>query len=345
MAQHRPPKSDHVESGLVQRVRKSLRQLSVPAVPYVLLACSGGKDSVALASILAELQRLKLLTFSIAHINHGQHDQAELAANAVSEIGVMLNVPVSIHRLQQHEIDVHKGVGLEEAMRRERYVALAKIAAEQQARCIALAHHQTDQAETILLHLMRGAGMAGLTGMRTWEQRRVPWWSQSAVGYNIALWRPLLGEASPDVAVAAMNSGLPVVEDPTNTDLSYRRNAVRHQLLPVLEGLAEGATAAIARSAEIVAGDVDLLEELTEQSLANCLEDSALDRATLMLLPRGMQRRVIRAWILGKLPHLELSAERIDAVIDSVERNRGGSVVQIGSGYSVALGAGRLTID
>lgn len=124
MTQKRAPESDQRESGIVQRFRNSLRHGSVPT-PHVLLACSGGKDSVALAAILAELRRLELLTFSIAHIHHGQHDRADEAAQAVKDIGSTLDVDVSAHFLAQSDIDSHQGVGLEEALRRERYLRTA----------------------------------------------------------------------------------------------------------------------------------------------------------------------------------------------------------------------------
>lgn len=344
MAQNRPSKSDRRESGIVQRMRKSVRQLPVDS-PHVLLACSGGKDSVALAWLLDELHRLGLLSFSIAHIHHGQHDRADLAADAVREIGQLIGVPVSVVHLDHAAIDSHTGVGLEEAMRRERYLALAVVARQENADCIALAHHQTDQAETMLLHLMRGAGVDGLAGMREWESRHIPWWDVEADQIETGLWRPLIGEPEKDVADIAAASGFPVVEDPTNADPAYRRNAVRHQLLPVLEKIAEGSTAAIARSAEVIAADADLLGQITEQSLVECGDGDALSRASLSLLSEAMQSRVLRLWVLRRLPMLDLSADRVLAVVDLVARNRGGSVVEIGSGHRVSLRDGKLSID
>lgn len=344
MNRHPASKPDQRESGIVQRMRKSVRDLPVEH-PHVLLACSGGKDSVALAWILAELRRLEMLTFSIAHIHHGQHNRADHAADAVREVGKILGVAVTVQRLNQSEIDAHVGVGLEEAMRRERYLALANIAAEHKADCIALAHHQTDQAETILLHLMRGAGVNGLAGMQQWETRQVPWWDHASDQDEVGLWRPLISESAEVVSEIARTSGLPVVEDPTNIDPAYRRNAIRHQVLPVLENIAEGSTAAIARSAEIISADADLLAHLTHRSLLDCLDGVRLSRSGLINLSSAMQRRVIRAWVRRLLPHLELSADRVHAISDAVERNRGGAKVQIGGGHTVTLRDGLLSID
>lgn len=344
MAQNRPPKSDHRESGLMQRMRNSVRVRGVPE-PHVLLACSGGKDSVALAWILAELRRLNLLTFSIAHIHHGQHDRAESAAEAVLEIGVRLDAPVSIHRLKADDIESHKGVGLEEAMRRERYLTLAGIANESDAECIALAHHQIDQAETILLHLMRGTGLDGLVGMREWERRTIPWWVETGPHVDIDIWRPLITEAAADVAGIASESCLPIVEDPTNIDTAWRRNAIRHQLLPVLESIAEGSTAAIARSANLVSEDFDLLESVTANALTRCQVKKQLSRAELVQLHPALQARIARRWLLDQLPTLDLSADRVNAVVNLARRNRGGALVEIGSGHHVTLKNGLLSLD
>lgn len=328
----------------MQRMRKSVRELPTQA-PHVLLACSGGKDSVALAWALAELRRLDLLTFSIAHIHHGQHDRADVAANAVREIGDTLGVDVDVHRLVQSGIDAHGGVGLEEAMRRERYLALARIAAEQAADCLSLAHHQTDQAETILLHLMRGAGIDGLAGMRAWEVRTIPWWADTDEATEIGLWRPFIRESADDVAEMAISSGLPVVEDPTNIDSAYRRNAIRHRVLPVLEEIAEGSTAAIARSAQVIAGDASLVDQVTQEALERCREGEGLSRKSLMELPGPLRVRVARAWVLKQAGVIELSAHRTQAIIELAERNRGGAVVEIGSGHAVSLRNGLLQID
>lgn len=344
MNRNRAGKSDRRESGIVQRLRKSVRDLPMQ-MPHVLLACSGGKDSVALAYLLAEMQRLNVLQFSLAHIHHGQHKRADHAANAVREIGRLLDVPVEIAQLEQIHIDAHVGVGLEESMRRERYLALTRIAKDVNADCIALAHHQTDQAETILLHLMRGAGVDGLAGMRIWEVRHVPWWKPNDSGQDIGIWRPLITESAELIADISIQSELPIVEDPTNIDPAYRRNAIRHQLLPVLESIAGGSTAAIARSAKTVAADAELLGLLTDQAFHGVIEEEGLSRNRLVALPAGMQERVIRAWVLRRHPQLELTADRVEALVNSAERNRGGSVVQLGDGLSVTLRDGMLTMD
>lgn len=344
MDQNRAGNPDHRESGIVQRVRRSLRSLPVEH-PHVLMACSGGKDSVALAWVLAGLRRLDLLTLSIAHIHHGQHDKADAAVEAVLAIGRALDVRVIVSRLDPSHIAAHAGVGLEEAMRRERYLALAGIANELGADALTLAHHQSDQAETVLLHLLRGSGLNGMAGMREWEARGIPWWTETAPATTIGLWRPFISEPADEVAAIALASGLPVLEDPTNTDMAFRRNAIRHQLLPVIEALSPGSTAAVARAADLIAADADLLRDLTDHHLEACVTEGGLERDGIVQLPLALQRRVVRAWLEGEVPHGEFSLDRISAVLELAQRNRGGARVQIGGHHSVVLRGGYLKLD
>lgn len=328
----------------MQRVRKSVRVLPFKR-PHVLLACSAGKDSVALASILGEMQRLELVTLSIAHIHHGQHHCADAAAEAVQSIAKTLGTQALIHHLEKSAIEAHTGVGLEEALRRERYLALAQIASSLGADCIALAHHEADQAETILLHLMRGSGLDGLAGMREWELRQIPWWKSDVTPSRIGIWRPILREKAQDIETLARQSGLPIVEDPTNVDTAYRRNAIRHELLPVLERISPGSIAAIARTAGLLAGDAEYLHDQSNAELDKLTEDGTLNRRQLMNLPEPMQRRVVRAWITRSQPDIELSLERIDGVLLIAANNRGGAQVELGAQVTIRLSQGRLELN
>ncbi len=343
MTPHHRRTAESRESGLVQRVRASLRIVPVNK-PHILLACSGGRDSVALAWVLGELLRLDLIGLSIAHVHHGQHNLADAAADAVRQIGATLDVPVDVRHLSRQQIASHRGVGLEEALRRERYVELARVARERSTDALALAHHQSDQAETLLLHLIRGSGLSGLAGMREWETRRIPWWTTSESVGEMGLWRPFIQEPADEVTAVAAASGLPVVEDPTNRDTAFRRNAIRHQLLPVIEAIAPGSTASVARTAHLVAPDADLLDELTSRHLGACREGNRLVRHDVVALPLSLQRRVVRAWLESLVPEGEFTINRISAVLDIAHRNRGGASVEVGAGSIVVLRDGYLVL-
>jgi tRNA(Ile)-lysidine synthase len=254
-------------------------------------------------------------------------------------------VPVTVRYLEPAKIAAHAGVGLEEAMRRERYRALAGIANETGADALALAHHQTDQAETVLLHLLRGSGLDGLTGMNEWEMRLIPWWTNAEPAMQVGIWRPFIQEPVAGVAAVALASDYPVVEDPTNIDTAYRRNAIRHHLLPVIESISPGSTAAVARAAHLLAADADLLDDLAASHFDSCRDGDRLLRRDVVKLPVGLQRRVVRAWLDHLVPNEEFSFERTAAVLEMAHRNRGGARVEVGAGIDVVLLDSYLVMD
>lgn len=332
------------ENGIVQRTR--LRCRSLDAVPgHVLIGCSAGKDSVALTACLAELARSGTFQVTVAHINHSQHDMADTAAEAVRQIGRQLDLDVRTVTLNDLAIRAHRGVGLEEALRRERYLALAAIATDVGADTLALAHHQQDQAETVLMHLIRGAGIDGLTGMREWELRAIPWWDGTSAHTEIALWRPFLEESLSTIVDCAERSGLPVVEDPTNLDTSWRRNAIRHEVVPVLERLAPGSIGAIARSARILQTDAAVIQSLVAQALASCTEEQDLLQSRLVSLQPELQGKVVLAWLRENGIMSDVSADRVGAIVNLARTNRGGAKIQVGGMISVHLLAGRLRLE
>ncbi len=331
------------EAGIVQRVR---RRLKVPDSPphHVLVACSGGADSVVLAWMLAELGGLGLIRLTLGHVHHHQNDHGDAAAAAVREIGERLSIDVRIAHLNQSDIDRHEGVGTEEAMRRARYLALARIAAEVGADTIALAHHQQDQAETVLLHLIRGSGLDGLTGMREHDERVIPWWNDDHEPMTIRLWRPFLTESAKSVKELAVTTGLPIVEDASNADPRYRRNAIRHQVLPLLEEIAAGSTAAIARSATVLQNDQVVISRAIEHAAMTCIEGESLDRKAVYDLPPEYQPGVVRYWLQRRGLANDLAQERIDAIVHLAVRNRGGSRIELTAGWSVHLNDGYLSV-
>ena len=163
---------------------------------------------------------------------------------------------------------VHSGVGVEEAARRERYRCLFAVAAGCGARAVATAHHRGDQAETVLLHLLRGPGC---TGRREWPSARSRRFPIPVLPRDISLenqkttawlWRPLLNEPREVIEAYVAKLGLAPVEDPSNSDTALRRNALRHEVLPVLEMYFPGAATALARYAALAADDDRALQAL-----------------------------------------------------------------------------------
>ena len=313
------------------------------STPHILIGCSGGRDSVALAWVLAALARTGAATASIVHVDHKQRSSSALAAEGTQKIAAMLGLPFHLMSLESDALAEHVGVGPEEALRRERYRAMARIARETQSDALAVAHHERDQAETVLLHLVRGSGLHGATGMREWSTLDVPWWPSDDYSRALTVWRPFLRERWDTIEEIAVGSRLPIHFDDSNEQRRYRRNAVRHDVLPLLEGIASGAVGNIARFAELAGEDDDLLDAMAGDRL-KVQPDGDLHRRAIVDQPRAIQRRVVQQWLDQRGFDGELTTNRIDAVCGLAERNRSGALVEMGDGWIVMLEQGVLAL-
>ncbi|ADU50258.1 tRNA(Ile)-lysidine synthetase [Thermaerobacter marianensis DSM 12885] len=214
----------------------------------VLVAVSGGRDSTVLLDLLHRLQeRLGLAALGVAHVDHGLRPGSADDARWVAEQAAARGLPFLLRR-----VCVERGRrSLEDAARAARYRALREMAGEFGAHRVALAHHAGDQAETVLMRLVAGAGVRGLAGMRP---RRGPFV------------RPLLAVTPARLAAYAAARGLTWRDDPTNRDLRILRNRVRHRLLPLLEAEFNLRTVeTLARVATLLAAEADLLDRRTRR--------------------------------------------------------------------------------
>jgi len=270
---------------LVAAVDRGLRLSSVPpAGQAVVVGLSGGADSVALLDALALLAGRRGFRVVAAHLDHalrkGSAEDAAFCRSLCQRLGVPFHTAVADVSARARR---ERG-GLEQAARRERYAFLHRVREETGAGAIAVGHTRDDQAETLLMRLLRGAGATGLGGMRP------------RVGDVI---RPLLGVSRDEVLAYLRDRGLGWREDPTNTDLRYLRNRVRHELLPYLEArfnpaLREG----LARTAALLAdeavhlrGEADgLLDRIARTEGATVV----LDPSALAGAPPSVARMVVR---------------------------------------------------
>lgn len=204
----------------------------------VLIACSGGPDSVALAAILSALSDAMQLHLIVAHVNHGVRASAWQDEAVVMRVAATLGLPFKVAGLQLARSD-------EASMREARYEALARLAREARCTAVATGHNAGDQTETVLLALFRGTGLDGLAGM---PPRR-------PLAEGVDLVRPLLRLERRDLRAYVHASGLPYAVDPTNENRELRRNAVR-AALGALRPLFPGLDAAVARAAEVVGSEV-----------------------------------------------------------------------------------------
>ena len=344
------PHSAHQQPfvGLEQRLLARARALACPAGSEILVGFSGGADSLALAAGLARIADKAGLQPRLAHVDHALRDISHEEQQQARRQAMTLNLPFHALRVGGHCRERHPGVGLEEAARRERYLALAGLVAERGAPLLALAHHATDQAETILLHLLRGAGLGGAAGMAERSTLPVPWWESPAARSpaQIEIWRPLLAESRHAVrhyAATLAPLGLSPIADPSNDDLTLRRNALRQRALPLLEQIAPGATAALARYGRLVVEDEAYLNAvaLAELRLSG-VPDDELAVAALARQPLALRRRIVRAWLRQRTGLPAISADRTEAVLGLVAAGEGGRRIEVGEGWVVTVRGGRI---
>ncbi len=206
---------------------------------HVLVACSGGPDSVALAAAMHAVARRDRLTIRAAFVNHGLRASAWQDECIVLQLAAQLEMPLDLVALQPNGWN-------EERLRTARYDALIEVAKRRACTVVATGHHAEDQSETVLLALLRGTGPAGLGGMRG-RRRLAP---------SLDLARPLLVIASEALRAYCHAQALPYAVDPSNADASLRRNAVR-EALNTLRPLFPGLDSAVARAAELVSEERD----------------------------------------------------------------------------------------
>ncbi|PYQ14806.1 MAG: tRNA lysidine(34) synthetase TilS [Acidobacteria bacterium] len=270
---------------LSTRVARALSGPGAPCAGQTLVAgLSGGPDSVALLDALAALGLRRGFRVVAAHLDHGLRPSAKDDAAFCRELCQRLGVPLRVGSADVAGRAARDGAGLEEAARKERYAFLRRVGEEEGAAAIVVAHTRDDQAETLLLRLLRGAGRRGLAAMRERSGR---------------LRRPLLSVARSEVMDHLRARGLPWREDPTNADPSFVRNRVRAELLPYLESrFNPAARETLARAAAVLAEEDDLLAELAGALWARLArregEAVLLSRDELRRAPRALGRRVVR---------------------------------------------------
>jgi tRNA(Ile)-lysidine synthase len=274
-------------------VRRAVRELLASTVgdgELVLVALSGGPDSLALAAATAfEAPRGGLRAGAII-VDHGlQAGSAEVALAAAEQARALGLDPVDIRRVEVLAAD-----GPEADARSARYAALERAHAEHGAAAVLLGHTLDDQAETVLLGLTRGAGATSLAGM------------SAVTGFYL---RPLLGIRRSETVAACVDQGLTAWSDPHNNDRSYTRVRIRTEVMPVLESqLGPGVAEALARTADQLRGDAAVLDSLARDALPTVLlptpgdqqsSQVALDAGSLGDMPAAIHNRLIRLTALS----------------------------------------------
>lgn len=258
--------------------------------PSIAVALSGGLDSCVLLHLAVLHARNAGGSVCALHVHHGLSPNADAWRAHCAAYAATLGVP-----FDTRAVDVVKGKsGLEAAARKGRYAALGDMCREAGASLLLTAHHLDDQAETVLLQLLRGSGPAGLAGMDAANH------APTLLGDDrLLIARPLLGVARADLEAYARAHGLAWVEDESNADPRYTRNALRHGVMPALESAFPGFQQRVARAARHARAARGLLEELAAQDLALCLdtEQDALLLERLRALSADRIDNLLRHWM------------------------------------------------
>lgn len=262
---------------MLNTVARVLAQAGVGAGDRLCCALSGGVDSVVLLHVLHALRAQHGFELVAAHVHHGLSPHADAWADGCAVRCAALSIPFWLFHV---EVRRDAPEGLEAAAREARHAALAAVACD----WLAFGHHQDDQAETLLLRLLRGTGVHGAAAMRAVEV--------GGAGRPGRL-RPLLGVRRAAIETWAQAQGLQWVEDESNADLRFTRNDLRHRLLPAAEQRFPAAVPALARAAEHFREADDLLDALAAIDAAAC-GGVALQRETLLALDDARIANLLR---------------------------------------------------
>jgi len=252
----------------------------IPRGSSILLGLSGGLDSVVLLHLLYQLSLRFTWRLGAMHVHHGISRQADDWAAFCGDLCALYGVPLQIQRV---DIKPLRSLGIEAAARKLRHDALS----QQKVDYLALAHHQDDQAETLLLQLLRGSGVRGASAMPLVRHR---------AGAPVLL-RPLLEVPRSRLFDYACQHALQWVEDESNADEAYPRNFLRHRILPLLEQRFPACRKTLARSARLFAEAAGLLDELARQDARGAVADHRLDVSQLRALETARGKNLLRYFL------------------------------------------------
>lgn len=271
----------------------------------ILMAVSGGQDSVCLAKLMLDLQPKWQWQLAIAHCDHQWRKDSEANANHVRLLASTWNLPYFQQTTDQP-------LTSEASARTWRYSSLMTLAHDHNYQIVVTGHTASDRAETLIYNLVRGSGSDGLQAI-TWQR---------PLSDGVMLVRPLLEVTRTQTADFCQRFTLPLWEDSTNHEMKYARNRIRHEVLPYLRRhLNPGVETALAQTAEILQAEVDFLEQeassLYQQVISQEATPLEFNRRILQTASLALKRRVIRQMLLQTLPNAP-TFEHIEKLINLI---------------------------
>ncbi len=293
----------------------------------VLVAVSGGPDSVCMLNVLNNIRRVLDIQLHIAHLDHGlRGDESAADAGYVESVAAALGIPTTIEKKDVAEWRKTSKISLEEAAREVRYRFLESVARQTGAKRVAVGHTRDDQVETTLMHFLRGSGIQGLRGLKA--AAPLPY---GAKDDGIWVIRPLLEVTRQETGAYCSAHNLHPCKDTSNDQVRFLRNRIRLELIPLLRQYNADIDSALLRLADLAGEDADFIDEqaaaicYTAVTSEGCL--TCLDSGKLRGLPLALQRRVFRIILereYGSLKNIE--ATHIDSLVRLLFSDTGRSV-------------------
>ena len=316
-------------SNVINKVKQTIKRYDlINADDTVLVGLSGGADSVALCHILHTIG----INIVAAHLNHNIRGEearrdAEFAKNFAKNLGMrFVSKSVNVREFAQN-----MGMSEEMAGREARYAFFDDVCKSYHLTKIATAHNRNDRAETILMNLMRGSTMSGLSG--------IPYKRDNII-------RPILDLTRAEIESYCNSMGLLYVTDSTNATDDYTRNKIRHKLIPLIEGeFNPNFITTVSKNADIISDNADYLIKSADTVYKRIVSDNSADVLALVKEHTAIIRLVIRQMLTAVLGNDDVSSEFVENTLELVRENTTGKEINLPKGYRARIEYGRLVID
>lgn len=343
-------------ASLVQKITEFCQKNNLLAPhDHVVLGVSGGPDSLCLLDVLETMRPTFNLTLTVAHLNHqlrGADSQADEAF--VRTIAAQRQLPLFVESVEVAAVAAQRKQSLEEAARQLRYAFLGRVARQVGAAKIAVGHNADDQVETVLMHFLRGTGLAGLRGMlpltdlaqlRLDPQDHLP----SSIFHaqrpsSLFLIRPLLETSRREIEAYCQTRGLEPRQDFSNQDSTFFRNRLRHELIPQLETYNPNIRHILQRTAKVMAAEAEFLQEqlaLAWQTIihSQSAEKIEIDLTPWRTLPLALKRSTLRHAVQTLRRSLrDINFEHIETAVNLIEKGSVGAKATLPQGLMLTLG-------
>jgi tRNA(Ile)-lysidine synthase len=311
------------------------REVANTGVAHCAVACSGGPDSTALVLAAASaIERGWMRPVVVVHVDHRTRPESAGEGQIVAEMCEGVGLPCVCTVVRSEPAGV--GESPEARLRRLRYATLARTVSALGLDAVLTGHTLDDQVETILMRLLIGSGPAAVAGMR--RDSVIP-----TEGGTLRIVRPLLGMRRVEILEIVHRSRIDPIDDPTNSDLAIRRNAVRRRIIPSIAEIFPGFEVALLRSTQLARDDGEYLDDVAKRTIEDVVTRtnrvSSLDRNWLRTAPTPISSRVVRAVVTELIDEddaRELTLERTNALLLAAH-GRSGAVIQFPGGVTATV--------